>query len=137
MNQDKFYIKKCIIKMGNNYKLKEIDIKNRTCCYFDDIKTEDFDPNNVLTDEKPYENILVFNISYKRLIDSMPLRIRFAKIDGFIRVFDWTRYLALFGSKKYDSICTRIRYISQKKGITYITSHNFAKIKVDSYDSLI
>ena len=124
--------------MRNNYKLKETDIKNRTCYYFDDIiKTEDFDPNNVLTDEKPYENILVFNISYKRLIDSMPLRIRFDKINGFIRVFDGPRYLALFGSEKHDSICNSIRYIGQKRGITYIISHNLAKIKVDSYDSLI
>ena len=43
-----FYIKKCTIKMGSNDKLKEIDIKNCMCCYFDDvIKIEDFDPNNI------------------------------------------------------------------------------------------
>ena len=56
--------------------------------------------------------------------------------DGFIRIYDGTRYLTLFGSEKY-AIYNRIRYlISLKSGITYISSHYFAKIKVDSYDSL-
>ena len=44
---------------------KEISIKNCTCYYFDDIiKFEDFDIENILTDEKLYENILVYN-TYK------------------------------------------------------------------------
>ena len=93
------------MKMENNDKLEEIDIKNHTCYYFDDIiKTEDFDLHNILIDEKSYENIWVYNISYKSLIDSNPSRIRFDKIDGFIRVYDATRYLVLLGSDKYDSI---------------------------------
>ena len=49
--------------------LKEIDIKNRTCYYFDDItKIEDFDFNDILSYEKSFENILVYNISCKVLI---------------------------------------------------------------------
>ena len=63
--------------------------------------------------------------------------IRFDKIDGFIRVYDGTRYLALFGTEKYDSIYNMIRYLIEvKRGITYVISKNYAKIKVDSYDSL-
>ena len=76
-------------------------------------------------------------LRYRTLIDSKPLRIRLDKIDGFIRIYDRTRYLTLFGSEKYGAIYDRIRYlISLKSGITYIFSHYFAKIKVDSYDSL-
>ena len=76
-------------------------------------------------------------ISDKSLIDSKPLRIRFDKIDGFIRIYDGTRYLTLFGSEKYDAIYNRIRYlISLKIDITYIFSHYFSKSKYDSYDSL-
>ena len=41
-------------------------------------------------------HILVYNISYKSLIDAKPLRIMHDKIDGFIRVYDSTRYLVLF-----------------------------------------
>ena len=71
------------------------------------------------------------------MIGAKPLCIRFDKIDGFIRVYDRTRYLALFGTEKYDSIYNRIRYLIEvKSGITYVVSKNYAKIKVDSYDSL-
>ena len=110
-------------------KLKEIDVKNCTCYYFDEIiKIEDFDFNNILTDE----NILVYNI----LIGAKSLCIRFNKVDGFIRVYDGTRYLVLFGPEKYDAIYSRIRYvISQKSVIIYVISLNYLRIKIDSYDS--
>ena len=89
-------------------------------------------------DEKSHGNILIYNISYKTLIGPKSLRIRFDKIDGFLRIYDGTRYLILFGSEKYDAIYNRFRYlISLKSIITYVFfSHYYAKIKVDSYDSL-
>ena len=98
--------------MENN-EFKEGRIENHTCYYFDGIiKLKDFDLDNILIDEK----------SYKTLIDPKPLRIRFFR---------------LFGSEKYEAISKRTRYlISQKSGITYIFSLYFAKIKVDSYNSL-
>ena len=72
----------------------------------------------------------------KCVIDYKPLSIRLDKIDGFIRVYYGTRYLVLFGNKKYDFIYNN-RYLKNvKSGITYIISHNYAKIKLDSYDSL-
>ena len=48
-----FYrINKCIIKMENNDKLKEINIKNSICYYFDDIiKIEDLDLDNILLEK--------------------------------------------------------------------------------------
>ena len=65
------------------------------------------------------------------------LRIRFDKINGFIRVYDRTKYLVLFGLEKYDAIYNRIRYpIGLKCGIIYIFSYNYAKIKIDSNDDL-
>ena len=33
-----------------------------------------------------------------------PLRIRFDKVDGFIRVYNGARYLVLFGVEKYGFI---------------------------------
>ena len=78
---------------------------------------------------------MIYDISYKYFIGSKPLPIRFNKIDEFIRIYDETGYLVLFGSEKYDAIYNRIKYItSQKSGITYIFPHYYAKIKVDSYD---
>ena len=66
--------------------------------------------------KKSCEFILIYKISYKTLIGAKPLRIRFNKVDG-------TRYLVLFGpvSSKWYYICF---------------SHNYAKIKIDYYDSL-
>ena len=65
------------------------------------------------------------------------MRIRLDKVHGFVRVYDGTIYLVLLAVEKHDAIDNRIRYlISQKGGITYVFSHYYAKIKVDSYDSL-
>ena len=51
--------------MGNN-ELKNVHIKNCTSYYFNDIiKLEDFNLDNILTDEKSHENILIYDISYK------------------------------------------------------------------------
>ena len=74
------------------------------------IKLKDFDLDNILIDKNSFENILIYDISYKNLIDPKPLRIRFDKINGFIRIYDGTRYLALFGSEKYDAVYVRFRY---------------------------
>ena len=46
------------------------------------------------------------------------MRIRFDKIDGFVRVYDTTRSLVLFGDEKFCQVVCR------------------ARIKVDSYDCL-
>ena len=48
------------------------------------MKIEDFYLDNILIDEKSYENVLVYNILYKTLIGAKPLSIRFNEIDGFM-----------------------------------------------------
>ena len=70
--------------MESNNKLKETDLKNRICHYFDNIiKFKDFDFNNILIDE---------NFIYSSI-----------------------RYL-----------------IGVKNVITYVISHNYVKVRVDS-----
>ena len=66
--------------------------------------------DNILFDEKSCEKFLVHKISYKTLIDTKSLRTRFDKMDGFIRVYDRTRYVVLFGRGKKDFNYNRIRY---------------------------
>ena len=90
--------------MENNNELKDIDVKNCMCYYFDDIIIEDFDLDNILKDKKLYEIIFIYEILNKSLIVPKPLRVRFSTVDGFIRVYDATIYLASFGSKKNDAI---------------------------------
>ena len=65
------------------------------------------------------------------------LRIRFDEIDGFIKIYDGIRYLVLFGPGWYDAFFNRIKYLVRKKsGITDNINHNFARIRIDSYNHL-
>ena len=66
------------------------------------------------------------------------MQIGFDKIDGFIKIYNGTIYLILLGPEKYDASYDRISYlISLESWIIYIFVPCFAKIKVDSYDSLV
>ena len=56
--------------MSNN--VKEINIKNRTYYFFDDIN---FDPNNIKKDKKLYKNILVYYIEYVMIKISKYIKI--------------------------------------------------------------
>ena len=50
--------------MEKNNELKKFGTENRTCYNFDDIiKTQDFYYDNILLDEKSYENILIYGVS--------------------------------------------------------------------------
>ena len=74
----------------------------------------DINFENILLDEKQYENILIYGIS-------ITLRIRFAEIDGFIKIYDGIRYLELLREKGY---------------ITDSINNNFAIIRINPYNSL-
>ena len=78
------------------------------CYHFDDIMEVDDDTNidRILLDEKPYKNILVYNILYKKFMDTKPLCIRFNKVDGIIRIYDEIRYLEL--SNLYNKVFYKI-----------------------------
>ena len=86
--------------MENKDEFKKINIKNSTCYYFDKIMDVDDDINvdRILLDKKPFENILVYNILYKKFMDPKPLHIRFNKADGIIKIYDGVRYLELSNS---------------------------------------
>ena len=128
--------------MESKDELKEIDFKNRSCYYFDDIIRDlDTDFDNILLDEKSYknkyENILIYDISYKTFMGAKPFRIRFDDINGFITIYEEIRYLISYDYKKYNAIYDKIKYlISEKCGITDSINHNFARIRIDSYNSL-
>ena len=109
--------------MESKDKLKEIEIKNSTHYYFYDIvKIEDFDFKKN---------------SYKTLIGVKPFRIRFDKVDRFIRVYDEIRYLVLLRPENDDAIYNTIKYlINQKCVITYVISHNYIKTKTFSSDHM-
>ena len=62
-----------------------------------------------------------------------PSRIWFDKKDGFIKIDDRIRYLVLL---KYNEIFDKIRYLqSEKSGTIDRSNHNFARLRIDSYNS--
>ena len=74
---------------------------------------------------------MIYDISYKTLIAAKPLRISFDKTDGFIEIYDGTRYLVLLSPEKQKAICNRItNLISPKSNITYIFSIILRKSKL-------
>ena len=83
------------------------------------------------------ENILIYNIPYKIILGARPLCIRFDKIDGFIKIYNGTRYLVLFAPRICDTIYDKIRdLIIDKNGIRFSISHDFGKISIDLCNSL-
>ena len=59
--------------MGN---IKEINIKNRTFYFFDDIiKIQDFNANLLKIDRKPYKHINIYYLGYVRKKDSKYVNI--------------------------------------------------------------
>ena len=62
------------------------------------MKATDIDSGDILLDRKSYKtykNILIYDISYKTFMGSIPLHIRFDKIDGFTKIYDGIRYLVI------------------------------------------
>ena len=77
----------------------------------------DFD--DILLNEKSYKSILIHNTLCKTFMGAKPLHIRFEKPDGFIKIYDGTKYLLLSGPERYGEIYDWVKYIiSEKSGIT-------------------
>ena len=70
---------------------------------------------NILLDEKPYQNILIYDILYKTLFGRKPLYIGFNEVYGLFRVHDGNIQLVLFDPEKYDAIYNRIRHLINLK----------------------
>ena len=84
-----------------------------------------------------YWNILIYDVLYKKLISGKPLCVMCDKVDGFVRDYNRSKYLALFGSEKNNINFNRITFlIGLKTNISYVVSHNYANIKIDSDDDL-
>ena len=87
--------------------------------------------------KKKNENVLIYDIWYKTSAGAKPLRIRFDKVGGFIKLHDKVRYLVLFDHSYCDKLCDKFKYlISEKSGSTDSIDHNFVRIRIDSYNSL-
>ena len=92
------------------------------CYYINDlINDSKINISNILLNKILYENISVYNISYKTPAGPEPLRIRFDKIDGFIISLDGAiRYSILFDYELFNKIFDKIKYLQVKIQIVSI-----------------
>ena len=87
--------------------VKDINIKNRTYCFFNYIiDIEHFDPNSIKIDEKLYENILVYYIGCVTIKKDLkiysvnPTYLIFRYVNGYFGEIDVNRYLTLVPTNK-------------------------------------
>ena len=134
--------------------IKEINIKNRTYYFFDDmINIKNFDSNSLKNKQKSYKNIDINNIGYITMKDfdyvnndsaKNPLHLIIDKADGYIEEKNGNKYLILASTdkikesltkytKRLDGIKNLIEKINNKPG-EY--GKNFMKIKFNSDNNL-
>ena len=130
-------------------KVKDIDTKNRTYYFFNDIiNIKNFDPNNI----KINENILIYYIGYVTIKDLKyvkinsvnPLYFIFNKVDGYLEEINGNEYLTLVPTnvnkekiKKYEKMWSKIRDLIRliiKNSDDY--DEKYMKIKFTSDDEL-
>ena len=82
-----------------------------------------------------YENIFVYNILYKKIMNAKPLLIRFDKVDGIIKIYHGIWYLEL--SNFYNEVFYGINCRIQSAIFDRINQIKLiARILIDSYNSL-
>ena len=96
--------------MGN---IKEINIKNRTYYFFDDIiNIKNFDPNLLKTDKKSYKNTDIYYIGYITVKDSNyvkinsinPLYLIISEVNGYIKEKNENKYIILDSTDKNKEV---------------------------------
>ena len=107
--------------MGN---IKEINIKNRTYYFFDNmINIATFDPNLLKIDKKSYKNINTYYIGYITMKDSDYVKINIAnllyliidEVDGYFEEKNGNKYLILDSTDKNKEVL--IKYTKLWDGI--------------------
>ena len=85
-------------------KAKDIDIKNRTNYFFNEIiNIKNFDRNDIKIDEKKYKNIFIYYTGYLTIKDSKnvkinsvnPLYLIFINVNGQFEEMNENKYLTL------------------------------------------
>ena len=105
--------------------VKEINVKNNTYYYFDDmINIKSHAPNKIKTDEKLYKNLLIYRmerlavkyLSYASINSVNPVYLIVNKISECIGETNGNKYLTLFSTdeskdtiKKYEELWNKIR----------------------------
>ena len=129
-------------------KVKDIDVKNRTYCFFNDIiNIKKFDSNDIKIDENSYKDIFIYYIGYVMIKDSKyvkinsvnPLYLIFRKVNGYFEEINGNKYLTLVPTneskektKKYKELRNKIRDVIRSLTKNSDYDEKFMKIKITS-----
>ena len=101
--------------------IKEINIKNRTCYFYNDIiDIKTFDSNNLKLEKKTYKDLDTYNIGYvtiKRIshgydVNSVnPLYLRIDNASGYIKKINKDKYLVFYYTDKNKELLKRYEYV--------------------------
>ena len=136
-------------------KVKQIEIKNRTYYFYNDIiNIEEFDSNLLKIDKKSYKDIDIYYIEYiaiKKIAESEnissvnPLYLIIDEVIGYIEENNGNKYLVFDSTdenkevlKKYTELWDGIENETETKsdGKKGEYGKNFMKIKFNTYDNL-
>ena len=96
--------------------IKEINIKNRTYYFLDEmINIKDFDSNLLKIDKMSYKNIDIYYIGYITMKDSDYVKVSSVillyliidKVDGYIKEKNGNKYLILTSTEKNKVLLTK------------------------------
>ena len=129
-------------------KVKDIDVKNRTYCFFNDIiNIKKFDSNDIKINENSYKDIFIYYIGYVMIKDSKyvninsvnPLYLIFRKVNGYFEEINGNKYLTLVPTneskekiKKYKELRNKIREVIRSLTKNSDYDEKFMKIKITS-----
>ena len=129
-------------------KVKELNIKNRTYYYFNDIiDIKDFQSNLLKIDKKQYKDIDVYYIGYitikkfgncENIHSVNPLYLLIYSATGYFKEKNGEKYLILDSTEKYEEafsgIKKKIETINSRKELIY--EKNYARIGVNTDDDV-
>ena len=134
--------------------IKEINIKNRTYHFYNDIiDIKTFDSNNLKLEKKTYKDFDIYNIGYVTIkkighncdVNSVnPLYLRTDNVSGYIEEINEDKYLVFDVRdenkellKRYDDVFNRIMSKFKKIDDDWLKyTKDYTKIKFNSDDNL-
>ena len=117
-------------------KVKQIEIKNRTYYFYNDIiDIKEFDSNLIKIDKESYKDIDVFYIGYitikkigdcENIYSVNPLHLIIGNVDGHIKEKNWSKYL-VFDSAELHS--TELHSTDENKEVLKKYTEHWDEIK--------
>ena len=103
--------------------VKDINIKNRTYYFFNDINIKVFDPSNITIEKKTYKNNLIYFIGYVTINKDLkitsvnPLYLIFGKVNAYFKEINGKKYLTLVPTNKSKEKIKKHEELSSNKNL--------------------